>query len=164
MVDHHILSVLEECWEYEQYQKRGFGPEIGKRVDEYGLRYVVIRPSVAIGNVPLWFYTRPHVDLSLTEEKKQWCEEDNVGTIVGQYSSNTFYSCLAVYTDGSKDLMNGKTGAGLFISDFYINLCKRLTNDLSVYSTEMVAIIVGVQWREEAQSRRLVICWDSASV
>ena len=60
---------------------------------------------------------------------------------MGQYSS-TFYSCLAVSTDGSKDLMIGKTGAGVFIPDFYINLCKRLTNDLSACSTEMVAIIV----------------------
>ena len=45
--------------------KRGFGPEIGKIVDEYGLRDIVIEPSVAIGNVPPWFYTRSHVYLSL---------------------------------------------------------------------------------------------------
>ena len=29
---------------------------------------IVIGPFVSIGNVPLWFYTRPHVDLSLMEE------------------------------------------------------------------------------------------------
>ena len=61
--------------------------------------------SVAIGNVPQWFYTRPHVDLSMTEENKQWCEEDNVETIVYQYISNQFYYCLAVYKVGSKSLM-----------------------------------------------------------
>ena len=64
-----------------------------------------------------------------------------------------------MYTDGLKDPITEKTGPGV-----NVNLCKRLTNYISVYSTEMVAIIVGLQWTEEVQPRRLVICWDSASV
>lgn len=150
---------MEDCWVYKQYQKRGFGPEIGKRVDEYGLRDLDIGPSVAIGNVPPWFYTKPYVNLSLVKEKKQWFEE-NIGTIVDQYIGNQFYTCLAVYTDGSKDSMNGKTGAGVFLSSMLIHA----TNDLSVYATQMVAIIVGLQWLEEGQPRRTVICSGSTSV
>ena len=45
--------------------RQSFGPEIGKRVDEYGLRDLVIGPSVAIRNVPLWFYTRTYSMLIL---------------------------------------------------------------------------------------------------
>ena len=78
-----------------------------------------------------------------------------------QYIINQFYSCLV---DGSKDAMYGKTGTGVFIPEFDVNLCKTLTHNLSVYSTEMAAIIVGFQWVEEVQPRGVVICWDSASV
>ena len=34
---------------------------------------------------------------------------------VDQYISNPFNACLAVYTEGLKDPINGKTGAGVFI-------------------------------------------------
>jgi hypothetical protein len=34
MANHPTLTVLEECWDYEQYQKKGFDPEIGKSVDK----------------------------------------------------------------------------------------------------------------------------------
>jgi hypothetical protein len=52
---------------------------------------------------------------------------------VDHYISTQFCSCLAVYTDGSKDPMNGKTGECVFILEFDVNICKRLTNDVPVY-------------------------------
>ena len=67
-------------------------------------------------------------------------------------------------TAGSKDPVNGKTGAGICIPEFDVNLCKGLTNDLSVWSTEMVAVIVGLQWIEDVQPSRVVICSDSESL
>ena len=43
----------------------------------------------------------------------------------------------------------------------HINIGKRLTDQISVYSAEMMAIIFGLQWVEEVRPDRVVLCVDS---
>ncbi len=41
---------------------------------------------------------------------------------------------------------------------------KIITNDISVYTAEMVAILIALQWVEEVKPSAVVICLDSFSV
>ncbi len=43
-------------------------------------------------------------------------------------------------------------------------MAKRLSDHLSVFTTELLAIILALQWIEEVQPERTVICSDSMAV
>ncbi len=74
-----------------------------------------------------------------------------------------FYYFIQVYRDGSKDPLEQKVGTGMYIPRFKTKISLRLSDKLSVYSTELTAIIVGLQWVEQIKPNRIVICSDSSS-
>ncbi len=55
-----------------------------------------------------------------------------------------------MYTDGSKDEEN-RVGIGIYIPTLNVSIGKRLPDQLSVYTAEMMAIIIGLQWVEEVK-------------
>ena len=87
-----------------------------------------------------------------------------IGKLVDNYIGRSFYAFLPLFTDGSKEPDSGCTGAGVYIPEFDVQICKRLTDELSVYSVEMLSIVVAVQWVEDVQPVRIVVCSDSLSV
>jgi hypothetical protein len=42
-------------------------------------------------------------------------------------------------------------GAGLYTPDFNVRLCKRLTDYVSVYAAELMAMIIDLRWVEEVK-------------
>ncbi len=64
-------------------------------------------------------------------------------------------------TDGSKEPESGRTAAAVYIPTFKIKMAKRLSDHLSVFITELLAIILALQWVEEIQQERTEICSDS---
>ena len=52
----------------------------------------------------------------------------------------------------------------VYIPDFKISISKRASDQLSVYTAEMLAVIIGLQWVEEVRPDRVVICTDSLSI
>ena len=51
----------------------------------------------------------------------------------------------------------------MYIPEFKISIAKRVSNNLSVYTAEILAAIIGLQWVEEVRPDRVVICTDSLS-
>ena len=80
------------------------------------------------------------IDLNLIEVRKEW-----EGGEANQFIENNHYRFLDIYTDNSKD-ENDKVEIGVYISSMQINIGKRLPDQMSVYSAEMMAIIIGLQW------------------
>lgn len=74
-----------------------------------------------------------------------------------------FNSFVQIYTDGSKGPIEQKVGIGVYIPNFKTEISLRLSNKLSVYSTELTVIIVGLQWVEQVRPNRILICSDSSS-
>jgi len=68
-----------------------------------------------------------------------------------------------VFTDGSKNPENGKTSCAFYIPELKIKVFKRLTDHLSVYAAEMMAIMFALQWIEEVKPMRILICSDSSA-
>lgn len=68
--------------------------------------------------------------------------------IVHHYLKKQYTDKIIVFTDGTKDLGSGCTGAAVFIPQLKIIIKKRTSNNLSVYTVELVAIILGL-WVEE---------------
>ncbi len=81
-----------------------------------------------------------------------------------QYIEQTYYSTVKIYTDGSKDPESGFTAAAVYIPQFKVNISKSISDQISVFTTEIIAIFLALQWIEEVQPIRSVICTDSLSV
>lgn len=83
--------------------------------------------------------------------------------IVRNYIERHFQDSVFLFTDGSKDPKTGYAGAAVYIpmNDSYIK--KRVSNHLSVYATELLAILMALQWTEEKRMNIIVIASDSYS-
>ncbi len=55
---------------------------------------------------------------------------------INVYMREQFYSFVQIYTDGSKDPIEQKVGIGVYIPRFKTEISLRLSDKLSVYSTE----------------------------
>ncbi len=52
---------------------------------------------------------------------------------------------------------------GVYITEFDVTICKRMNDKLSVFTAEVVAIILGLQWVEVVRPQRKIICSDSVA-
>ncbi len=80
-----------------------------------------------------------------------------------KYIQTNYFSYLQIFTDGSKVPESGVTGIGIFIPEFEISIFKRLSNNLAIYTLELVAIMLALQWIEDVIPVRVIICSDSKS-
>ena len=60
---------------------------------------------------------------------------------------------MAIYTDGFKDPRTGHTGSAFVVQE-------RITYHLAVYTAELMAILLALQWVAEVKPDRVVICCD----
>ncbi len=155
---HPIKKVLKNCWEYEYKTLSSFGWTANEEAQSIGLSDIKIAPSVATSAIPPWLFPMPVVDTTGKERSILTHIE------VQQYIEQTYYSTVKIYTDGSKDPESGFTAAAVYIPQFKVNISKSISDQISVFTTEIIAIFIALQWIEEVQPIRSVICTDSLSV
>ncbi len=74
---------------------------------------------------------------------------------------------MQVYTDGSKDPERQTTGAAFLVqgSGYQgISGVKLTSNNLAVYTVEMIGILLALKWVEEHKPENVFICSDSVAV
>ncbi len=52
----------------------------------------------------------------------------------------------------------------IHIPEFKIDISKRISDQLSVYTAEIVAVIIALKWVEEVKPDRVIVCTDSLAV
>ncbi len=119
--------------------------------------------TVPYSEIPPWKFIMPLIDLQLQEEIKSKSKLMPVWCIVKNYMELHFTNKIIVFTDGSKNPENGRTGAAVYIPQCEENIKKRTTDYLSVYTVELVAIILGLQWIERRNKNNVVVASDSSS-
>lgn len=159
---HPVKTVLKECWEYGHKKIDSFGWTVKDEAQNMGIRDINLAPAVPTSAIPPWLFHKPVVDLLLHEEK----HKNNMlnEKEIQQYINQSYFNYLQIYTDGSKDPKDEKTAVAVYIPKFNIKISKRITDRLSVYTTEIVAILLALQWIEDVKPLRSVICSDSLSV
>ena len=152
---HITRKVLIECWEYGRTKVSSFGWEGNKQAKEMGIEDIPCSKTISIPVIPPWHYSCPIVHLETKDKVKN--RED-----VQRYLDIMHGDKVQIYTDGSKDA-NGQTGAGVFIPKYEINIKKRTSDHLAVFSVEMMAILLALEWVEETKKDRVIICTYSVS-
>ncbi len=103
------------------------------------------------------------VDLHLQEEIKRHKGKGNWAEIVDDRLSSVYKSFIAVFTDGSKDPKSGLTGFAFTIPELKISIKERTSDHLTVFTVELLAILMVLQWVEQNKIVKVVICSDSLS-
>lgn len=111
--------------------------------------------SPVLGEVPKWIISEVKIDLGILDKKREWEEMDMIKYQVNKYIQERFYASMHIYTDGSKESRSGITGIGVYIPEFKISITKRLTSKLSIYTVEMVTIIIGLRGKTGQSSHML---------
>lgn len=76
---------------------------------------------------------------------------------MGKYSGH-----VRIFTDASK-LSDKRTAVAFVIPEISLVMSKIITDDLAVYTGELVAILLALNWGEDAPIGRYLVCWDSNS-
>ena len=84
-------------------------------------------------------------------------------TLVNNYLKGKWANYIQIYTDGFKNLNNGKAAIGISIPQLQIQQGKRISNHVSVFTTELVAILWALGWVEEVRPGKIIICSDSTA-
>uniref|UniRef100_A0A8D0CT46 RNase H type-1 domain-containing protein n=2 Tax=Sander lucioperca TaxID=283035 RepID=A0A8D0CT46_SANLU len=100
---------------------------------------------------------------TLEQELKNKSELLPVWRIVQNYVKKNLSDSVFIFTDGSKDPEKGCVGAAVYIPVNDTSIKKRLSDHLSVYTTELMAVLLALQWIEEKGLPKTVIASDSFS-
>lgn len=121
-------------------------------------------PVGILSPIPPWLLAQPEIDTQLHENRREMSEAISLITYVSEYIKNSHYSFLQIYTDGSKNLDNGRTGAAFYVTEFEVKKAGRITNGTSIYTGEMIAILMALEWVYEVRPDKVIICSDSMAV
>lgn len=108
--------------------------------------------------VPSWFLPEPEVDLyllKLLHSKK--LSRDFASVYINQLQ------CIMIFTDGSRDPDSRKTGFGMYVENIHILQSVRISDNLSVFTSELLAILWAVWWIGKVKPSKSVICSGSAA-
>lgn len=68
-----------------------------------------------------------------------------------------------LFSDGSKDPETGLTWTAVYIPQYEIAIIKRTTNNLSVYTVELMGVLIALNWIQENNVNNATIATDSWS-
>ena len=70
---------------------------------------------------------------------------------------------VIIYTDGSRDPVRRRAGFGVYIEQLELKYSIRITDESSVFTTELMAILWALRWVERERPNQVIICSDSAA-
>ncbi|XP_013884271.1 uncharacterized protein LOC106532689 [Austrofundulus limnaeus] len=158
--NHPCQEILKPSWEKGKKNLKSLGWEIENDVKNFQLSSIKMSETVPLSLVHPSLFNEIIVDLSLLKkrEKGNFSESSSVQS----YIENKYFDYVQVYTDASKSLSNNN-GVSFIVPEFNIKKCKRISDDLSVFTGEMMGIILALSWIEEVRPLRSLICSDSSS-
>ncbi|XP_015260458.1 PREDICTED: uncharacterized protein LOC107104854 [Cyprinodon variegatus] len=113
--------------------------------------------------IPSWLLPQPSVDLSLLKKINSRNNMFSIQTYVNTLIHERYGYYVHIFTDGSKNPENGKTSCAFYIPELKVKVFKRLTDHLSIYTAEIMAIMLALYWIEEVKPLRILICSDSSA-
>ena len=113
----------------------------------------------SVAPFPPWEYVPPVIDLSLTSDHKKLTSPHVLKLKFMALHHDQYSDRVAVYTDGSK--ADNKVGAAAITNKkFFV---RRLPNGCSVFSAELVALGLALQYISASKHTRFVVYSDSLS-
>jgi ribonuclease HI len=112
---------------------------------------------------PYWHLQRVNVSLDihdlLDDNKESWMMRE----IAIKHINGKLGSMLHIYTDGSVDVDKGAVGCGIYIPQFKYVKGYRLPAGISIFSAELIALLMATEWIQDVKPLDTCILSDSMS-
>ena len=160
--NHPAKSILDDNW-------RNYYGNFGENREPFAIKIqefftenkIDIQPNVLPPDPP-WEICLFEIDKSISESCTKNDQPEIIKTLAFE-ALHKYQSSIFIYTDGSKDT-RGRVGSAVVIPEFSFELAVRITDNLSVFSAELYAILCAIHWIIENDCNRVVcICSDSLS-
>ena len=135
-----------------------FGIRISPTLNSAGIKVRNIQ-SNSILNIPPWTCKQPEVLFTLTTDKKE-TTDSSIFRAKFQELSPEYTDFQHIYTDGSKD---GQNVASACVSQTHTRKC-RLPDNASIFTAEIQAINMALDYIKDANLSKVLIFSDSLSV
>jgi ribonuclease HI len=141
---HPANQILKDHWTNYfitfELEREPFNYKIANFFDTHN---IALEPAMTSTNPP-WVNRDICVDVSLSNQLTKQDPPEIIKTIAIE-RMNQYINYLAMYTDGSKDL-HGRVGSAVYIPELDVQLSVRIDDDLSVYTSELHAILLCLNW------------------
>lgn len=107
--------------------------------------------------VPYWFLPKPAADLSVLDQMRI----GNLPCCVCRYVNQLQNEYVQMCTDESGDPVSRNTGCGMFVVNLQIQKSIHISDNLSVFKSELFAVLCAKWWLEHIKPPKSVICSDS---
>ncbi len=161
--NHPIKGVLEACWEHGKRKVNSFGWIIKDLVQEMELNEYRVIPTVILPMIPLWILPQPKMYLFLLEARQDKNQELLEAELTKQYIGIKYEQYVQVFTDASKNPQNGQVGVAYVIPRLKVSGGKRISNYVSVFTEELLAILIAMNKIYEMGINKTLVCSDSSS-
>uniref|UniRef100_A0A8C6VY57 Reverse transcriptase domain-containing protein n=1 Tax=Nothobranchius furzeri TaxID=105023 RepID=A0A8C6VY57_NOTFU len=131
--------------------------------EAFKLNDMVVLKKFLYSPTPFWLFPKVIIDFHIHNVIKIRKGVGNWDNVVEERLNDAHQLFIPVYTDGSRESGN-LTGFSFWIPKFSKYHKSRPSNNLSVYTVEMLAISFSLQWIEQNGVRKSIICSNSMSV
>ena len=141
--------------------KLPFGAQVQQLAEEYRVHecnVADLRPRLESP----WMLAPPVVDMSLSLRFNKNDHPPTILEITNDHISSNYSEHLKIYTDGSKDT-NQTVAAAMVIPSKNVTIKKRLSNKLSIYAAELIAIQYALNWTLVNRPQKVAVLSDSLS-
>jgi ribonuclease HI len=137
--DNHVSrSVMSDHWTLHYGNYAHNSDPFYKRVQPHVGTLQLNVKAPQHGNVHPWLYTCPEADTSLAQEVSKR-ESAEILKALAMEKVEMYSNYTQVYTDASK-LTDGRVGIGIFFPQDKLHISERVTDNVSIYAGELVAI------------------------
>ena len=89
--------------------------------------------------------------------------DSNANKLGNKYIERSYGATLKIYTDGSKDPSQPSTGCAMVVPELGLSYGFKLNQHLTVYATELIAILTAFEWIKNNKPDHVIILTDSLS-
>lgn len=163
-------ETLEDCVEYRAKSQKWkndtipFGYRVRKELTLNKLDKIQIvkhNPPT----LPPWIIKTANTSCELKNKIDKGDDPNIIKTITLEHIDSKYKNFEKIYTDGSKDPITGKTACAFTVPKAKYVFHERCTDNISVYTTEMIAIFKALKWIVDSDYpyQKVVILTDSLS-
>ncbi|XP_026114930.1 uncharacterized protein LOC113093328 [Carassius auratus] len=160
---HPTKGILETCWEHGKGKVNNFGWIIKDLVQDMKLNEYSVIPALILPTIPLWILPQPKVDLLLLESRQDKNGRQLEAEMTKEYIGSKYEQYAHVFTDASKDPQKERVGVAYIIPRLKVARGERISDHVSVFTGELLAIMVAINKINEMGLSKTLICSDSSS-
>ena len=161
-----VLSLVQDfvIYETKRYILRNNIPyaiTVQDLINEYNLGTIVIESPIQYDTSGIRSI-QPRSELSKVI-KKGSTSDSNANKLGNKYIQRRYGATLKIYTDGSKNPSQPYTGCAMVVPELGLSYGFKLNQHLTVYATELIAILKALEWIKNNKPDHVVILTDSLS-